>query len=130
VASARATLVATEQPILVLKQTTQLAPAVGAEIDFKLEVTNRSGGEVRDLRIADELPEGLQFAGGDNGAQYDQATRTVRWTVGNLAPGQTRQVLFRAVVRGTGPQINKFSARAAGVADAQLQTILRMGGKN
>jgi len=127
-ATTRTMVIATEQPILMLRQTGQLAPVVGSEVEYKLEVTNRSGGEVKDVIMMDELPEGLVLAGSNAGAQYDQATRTLRWNIGTLPPGQSRQAVFRAQVRGTGPQINKLSARATGVAEVQLQTILRMGG--
>jgi uncharacterized repeat protein (TIGR01451 family) len=127
-ANAQAVIVATDQPTLVLRQTGPLAPPVGGEHEFKLEITNRSAGEVREVEVSDALPEGLQFTAADSRAQFDAASRTLRWKMGTLAPGQSRQMVFRAQVRGAGPQVNRISARAAGVAEAQLQTVLRLGG--
>jgi uncharacterized repeat protein (TIGR01451 family) len=129
VSTAQAVLVATEQPTLVLRQTGPLSPPVGGEYEFKLEVSNRSPAEVHDVEVSDVLPEGLQFAGGDSRAKFDAASRTVRWQVGTLAPGQARQMVFRAQVRGKGAQVNRISARATGVGEAHLHTVLRLGGE-
>jgi uncharacterized repeat protein (TIGR01451 family) len=129
VAGAQAVLTASDQPVLTLRQTGPLTPPVGSEYDFKLEVVNRSGAEVRNLVLADTLPEGLQFLSGDVGGVYEPATRTIRWAVPVLAPGQSRQLQFRAAVRGAGAQLNRVSCRAAGVQDALLYTILRVPDK-
>jgi uncharacterized repeat protein (TIGR01451 family) len=128
ISTAQAVLVATEQPTLVLRQTGPLSPPVGGEYEFKLDISNRSAAEVHNVEVTDVLPDGLQFAAGDSRARYDAATRTLRWQVGTLAPGQARQLAFRAQVRGTGPQVNRISARATGVNEAQLHTLLRLGG--
>ena len=45
------------------------------------------------------------------------------------APRQARQLVFRAQVRAPGPQLHRVSAQAAGVGEAQLHTILRVGGR-
>jgi uncharacterized repeat protein (TIGR01451 family) len=128
IATAESAVVATEQPTLALRQTGPLSPPVGGEHEFKLEVINRSASDLQNVEVTDSLPEGLQFAAGDARAQYDQKARTIRWQVGTLAPGQSRLMVFRAQVRGAGPQINRISARATGVSEAQLQAILRLGG--
>jgi len=128
VATAHVAMLATEQPTLALRQTGPLSPPVGGVHEFKLDVINRSHAELHNVEVSDVLPEGLQFSGGDGRAQYDPGTRTVRWNVGTLAPGQVRQLVFRAQVRGAGAQVNRISARAAGVAEAQLHSILRLGG--
>ncbi len=128
VSSAKVTVSATDQPTLVIRQTGPLSPPVGGEYEFKLVVVNRGANGVRDLQVTDILPEGLQFAGSDAAAQFDAATRTVRWNVGTLPSGQACQMAFRAKVVGTGAQMNRVSAHAAGVAEAQLYSILRLGG--
>jgi uncharacterized repeat protein (TIGR01451 family) len=128
VATAQAAVVAIDQPTLGLRQIGPMAPPVGGENEFKLEVMNRSATEVRDVEVIDVLPEGLQFTAGDSKVRFDAATRTLRWSIGSLAPGQARQFVFRAQVRGTGAQINRISARATEIAEAQLHTVLRLGG--
>jgi len=117
----------TEQPTLALRQTGPIATPLGTEHEFKLEIVNRSSSEVRDVTVTDVLPEGLQYLSGDAGALYDPAARTVRWSVPGLAPGQARQVTFRAAVRGAGPQLNRVSARWSGGQEALLYTIIRVG---
>ena len=128
VGNARVTVSATEQPTLVIRQTGPLSPPVGGEYEFKLVVVNRGADGVRELQVSDVLPEGLQFSSSDAAAQYDAATRTIRWNVGALPVGQSCQMAFRARVVGTGAQMNRVSAHAAGLAEAQLYSILRLGG--
>jgi uncharacterized repeat protein (TIGR01451 family) len=128
VATAQSVVIATEQPTLVLRQTGPLSPPVGGEYEFKLDVTNRSPNEVHDLEVTDVLPEGMQFAGGDSRSQFEAASRTLHWQIGALAPGQTRQMVFRASIRGSGAQVNRISARAAGVDEARLHIVMRLGG--
>jgi uncharacterized repeat protein (TIGR01451 family) len=118
---------AAEQPTLAIRQTGPMSPAVGSECEFKLEVANRASAAVREVQVNDVLPEGLQFLTGD-GAQYDPAMRAIRWNVGTLQPGQSRQMSFRAQVRAPGPQLHRVSAQALSVPEAQLNTILRVGG--
>jgi uncharacterized repeat protein (TIGR01451 family) len=125
-AEATVTVLATEQPILVLRQTGSLAPRLGSEELFKIEVVNRSPAQVNDVVINDQLPEGLHYVTGDAGANYDPATHTIRWNLGNLAPGQTRQLVFRATTLVPGPRLNRLSARTADGHEAQLHTILRV----
>jgi uncharacterized repeat protein (TIGR01451 family) len=129
-ATAKAAVIATEPSTLALRQTGPLSPAVGSEHDFRLEITNRSDSELRDVQISDVLPQGLQYVASDGSASYDPGTRSIRWTIASLPPGQARQLVFRAAVSETGPQVNRVSARTATGYGTQLYTILRPGGKS
>jgi uncharacterized repeat protein (TIGR01451 family) len=126
VVSAQAAVTATEQPVLSLKLNGPPAPSSGTQQDFKLEVANRSTTEVRDVVVTEMLPEGFEFVTAEGGS-YDRQTRTIRWAVGTLAPGQGQPLGFRAAIRGETAQLNRASARAAGGIEAILHTILRVG---
>jgi uncharacterized repeat protein (TIGR01451 family) len=117
---------ATEQPVLSLKLNGPPAPSSGTQQDFKLEVANRSTTEVRDVVVTEMLPEGFEFVTAEGGS-YDRQTRTIRWAVGTLTPGQGQPLSFRAAIRGETAQLNRASARAAGGIEAILHTILRGG---
>jgi uncharacterized repeat protein (TIGR01451 family) len=128
VAAAQTTVVTTDQPNLAMRQTGPLSPAVGSEHQYKLEVINRSGHELHNVEVTDLLPEGLAFAAADSHGAYEQSTRMIRWNVGTMAAGQTRQLVFRVRVRGAGAQVNRVSAHAAEIEDAKLHSLLRLGG--
>jgi uncharacterized repeat protein (TIGR01451 family) len=125
-AEATVTVLATEQPILALSQTSSPAPRLGSEELFKLDVVNRSSAQVSDVVLSDILPEGLHYVSGDAGANYDPATQTIRWNLGNLAPGQARQLVFRATALAPGARVNRVIARTADGHEAQLHTILQV----
>jgi uncharacterized repeat protein (TIGR01451 family) len=117
---------ATEQPILSLKQVGSPTPRYGAEETFKLEVVNRTMVEARDVTVSDMLPQGLQYLAGDIGANFDPAANAIRWNIGTLPAGQSRQLSFRAMVMAQGACVNRVSARTADGQEAQLNTILRV----
>jgi uncharacterized repeat protein (TIGR01451 family) len=124
VASSHITVTILEQPLLGLKQSGSLTPPANTQQDFQLEVVNRGAAELRDIVITDVLPEGWEFVTAADGS-YDGPSRTIRWTIAALAGGQTRQVVFRALVRNPGAQVNRVSAGRPG-AEALLHTILRV----
>jgi uncharacterized repeat protein (TIGR01451 family) len=126
-ANAQASVTVTEQQVLALRLIDAPSPSQTADQEIKLEVANRSAVELRDVVVTEMLPNGCQFLSADAGGTFDSATRTVRWLVPALLPGQSRQLAFRAILRGAGPMVNRVTARSrAGGPEAQLHSILRM----
>jgi uncharacterized repeat protein (TIGR01451 family) len=93
--------------------------------DYRLEVTNRSREEQRDVVLMERLPEGVELVNGTAGGTFDRAKRWVSWRVGTLAPGQTRAVVVRLQPRKANPAVNEVVARTAQGHQARLQTVLR-----
>ena len=48
------------------------------------------------------LPDGLAFVRGTDNAAYDPATRTVRWSLGDVQPGERREVAWNGTAKGAG----------------------------
>jgi uncharacterized repeat protein (TIGR01451 family) len=125
-AAGRGGVLAVEQSTLGLKQTGPLSPPLGSAHDYKIEVTNRSAAELHEVVVEDVLPKGMQYVRSDGGARYDPERRAVIWTVGKLAPGQSRLVVFNAQIQGPGAQYNRITARSAGGVETLLSTIVRV----
>jgi hypothetical protein len=121
-ASARTAVTITEQPVLSLKFLNPVTPW----LDYKVEITNCSTTEQRDVLIIETLPERIEFTSSEAGS-YDRAARTIRWSVDVLAPGTSRQLPFRASLSDGGPQLNRISARAGNDPEVFLHTILPGG---
>ena len=65
-------------------------PQVGDKVTYKFKVGNNGPGIAQNVVFIYVIPEGLQFNGAsvDQGTwQYDNATRTLTWTLGNVTVG-------------------------------------------
>src|SRR5207249_1722833 len=65
---------------------------------YRLTYTNVSNATLANVQIVDPLPAGLLFLGADTNVQVDVATRTLRFPLGDLAPGATGTILIRVQV--------------------------------
>lgn len=83
-------------------------------IDYIFEVSNTGTGTIRNVKVSDPLPEGLQTASG---------SREITFNVDSLAPGQTRS--FQAQVQATRPgtYTNRATASAAEGLQANSGTV-------
>lgn len=105
------------EPKLALTKT--LTPAVLAcePITATFTVTNGGTGVARNVKIVDNLPQGLATA---------QGGKVVSVDVGNLAPGQSRQAVVELRAAAVGTYTNTATATADGglKAEAKSQTVV------
>ena len=106
------------EPKLALTKT--LTPEVLAcePIVATFTVTNNGTGAAKNVKIVDNLPQGLATA---------QGGKTVSVDVGTLAPGQSRQATVELRASGTGSYTNTATATADGglKAEAKSQTVVK-----
>jgi uncharacterized repeat protein (TIGR01451 family) len=76
----------------------RITRAVGDSISFGLEVTNNGKEDLLDVVVTDVLPAGLEFSGYNvpRGTSFDIDAGA--WTIGTLAPGDTRSMRLNADV--------------------------------
>jgi uncharacterized repeat protein (TIGR01451 family) len=76
----------------------RITRAVGDSISFGLEVTNNGKEDLLDVVVTDVLPPGLEFSGYNvpRGTSFDIDAGA--WTIGTLAPGETRSMRLNADV--------------------------------
>jgi uncharacterized repeat protein (TIGR01451 family) len=122
--TARAEVTITEEPVLALRLTPPADNWTNREIEYRLEVSNRSTVAARAVTVTDVLPAGVTFVGSGH-AFHDPATRTVRWVLGTIEPGQTKVIPLKVVSRVEGSVLNQASARNEQGYEAQLQSVLR-----
>lgn len=125
--TAQATIVITEATLTVRKTGPQEANP-GAELDYRIDVTNTGSAPAAGVRLSDVLPEGLDFVSAGDGGKYDAASRTVGWDVGTLAPGQGRAVTVRVVAKGSGQLVNRATARAERGPEASAELTVHVEG--
>jgi len=83
--------------------------AIGQSFDYWVKATNKSGVELRDVVIADELPAGFQLASSDPASSGANAGRTL-WNLGTLAPGQTKSIKVTGKANAAGDLVNCATA--------------------
>ncbi len=69
---------------------------------FGLTVANDGSAPARQVVLTATLPDGLAFVRGTDNATYDAATRTVRWDLGDVQPGERREVAWNGTAKAVG----------------------------
>lgn len=93
-------------PALELERFAPAAIVQCDDIPLRFVIRNPGSGPATNVRIADELPDGWTVAG----------SRTLRFDVGTLAPGESRELTAMARSARTG----EFVVRARAVGDGDL----------
>jgi uncharacterized repeat protein (TIGR01451 family)/gliding motility-associated-like protein len=98
----------------VLKSTAVVATAIGDEFTYGIEVKNLGTNLASEVVVADVLAAGVQYisANTTNGTvNYNPATRTLSWTIGQLAVGANVTLTLR--VKTDLPRLVKNTAVVA-----------------
>jgi uncharacterized repeat protein (TIGR01451 family) len=76
--------------------------------------------------VNDIIPEGLTFVSATEGGRHDPASRTVSWFLGELGPGQAREVKLEVLAAGPGALRQHVVARAARGLKAEGAVLTRV----
>ena len=82
-------------------------PNFGDNVTYTVTVTNDGIGDAKDVVVRDVLGEGLKFVSATGNYTFDEATRTVTWTV-DLAKGESKVFSVIATVVGYGNVTNSL----------------------
>jgi len=80
---------------------------------YVFKITNPGSAPASNVTINDQVPEGFKFLAASDGGRHDFATRTVSWFVGDLIPGQSREVSLEVLAINTGEHKHKANVIAA-----------------
>ena len=80
---------------------------------YSLKLTNPGDAPAGNVFLTDVLPTGMKFVSSDSGGQHDFATRSVKWFIGEIAPGQSKEVKVEVIADTIGEQVHKIAAVAA-----------------
>jgi len=120
----RADLWLTEQPtnyadLSLTKSVSNATPANGTAISYTLQVTNAASSPLTatGVVVSDLLPAGFTFVSATGFGSYDNVSGN--WTVGSIAPGQTRTLTINGTVSATSGAIvtNIAEVTASSVID-------------
>jgi uncharacterized repeat protein (TIGR01451 family) len=110
----------------------QQAPAarlfVGRDGDLRIDVTNDTHKPLRNVAVADRLPDGLDFVAASERGLYQANSRTVYWLIDQMPPGQTRTLVVRVNGVKAGQHQNVVFAKADGIAEMQSASVVALEG--
>lgn len=77
---------------------------------FTLRILNCGGVPASNVTVTEVIPPGFKFVSASEGGCLAPDTRVVSWSVGELRPGQTRQVQVELLAVKAGEQRHRVSA--------------------
>ncbi len=95
---------------------------------YTIKVTNPGDAPAANVTVSDVVPAGLKFVTADGGGQMDGATRTVSWFLGEVGPGQSKEVNLEVVCVATGEYAHKVAAQASRGLKVEGETQTRVEG--
>lgn len=89
---------------------------IGRPADFTITVQNTGDAPVRDTKLVDSMPAGLEFISASDGGVFSGGT--VTWNLGTLDPGATKSVKLTVRPSAAGNYENTASATGVCAQDA------------
>jgi len=95
---------------------------------YLLKVTNPGSAAASNVSIVHQLPPGFKFDKASNGGRHDFTLRTVSWFVGDLGPGESREVSLDVVAISIGDHQHRAVATAARGLKTECEILTRVEG--
>jgi uncharacterized repeat protein (TIGR01451 family) len=95
---------------------------------YTYKVANAGTAPATTVTVTEQLPQGFKFHAASAGGHYDLVSRAVSWFVGDLPPGQSREVQLEVVAAGTGDHKHQAVARAARGLQTQAEIATHVEG--
>jgi uncharacterized repeat protein (TIGR01451 family) len=95
---------------------------------YTLRVMNQGDAIATNVTVADVVPAGFKVLAATDGGRHDSNTRTVSWFLGEIGPGQAREVKFEAQAIDIGEQKHLVSAVGARGLRTESEMVTRVEG--
>lgn len=95
---------------------------------FVNKIANAGQGVVREVRVTEQIPAGMEFLEANERGHYDPRTRTLTWTVGPLSPGDEVTLTSRMTAQHKGQQLATINAAGSGGTTASVDSQLQAEG--
>jgi uncharacterized repeat protein (TIGR01451 family) len=95
---------------------------------YVFKVSNPGSAPANNVTVTDQLPDGFKFLTASDGGRHDFATRSVSWYIGDLTPGQSREVTMETVAINTGNHKHLANVTAARGLKTEADITTRVEG--
>ncbi len=137
VASAEGNLSATDQGVTeVLEARLDLAMQgpklrfIDRHAAYQVKVSNPGAVSAPNVVLQEVVPAGFKFHAATNGGCWDEATKTVSWQLGELLPGQSREVTMELVAAAAGDHRLQAQVASSRGSRTEASTTTRVEGSS
>jgi len=116
------------QPRLDLEVTGPKLRYLDRKATYAFKVTNPGDAAASNVVVTELIPAGFKFVSADAGGQHDDAARTVKWFVGEIPAGQSKELKAELMAVGTGDFSHKATATAARGIKAEKEIPTKIEG--
>src|SRR5205823_1640422 len=95
---------------------------------YTFRVTNPGTAVANHVTVSDVVPAGFKVIGATDGAHHDFSTRTVVWFLGDLTPGNAKEVTLELLAINPGEYKNQVTVTAARGLKAGSEVFTRIEG--
>ncbi len=95
---------------------------------YSFKVTNPGDAPASNVLLSDVIPPGFKFSTASDGGRHDFSTRTVSWLLGEVAPGQSREVKMEVIAINPGEHRHQVTALAARGLKVDGEIVTRVEG--
>jgi uncharacterized repeat protein (TIGR01451 family) len=80
---------------------------------YTFKVTNPGDAPAGSVVVTDVVPAGFKFVAADSEGHYDTAAKVVKWAIGEVGPGETKEVKCELLAIGAGDFTHKAAVASA-----------------
>ncbi|MFQ3651987.1 MAG: CARDB domain-containing protein [Gemmataceae bacterium] len=95
---------------------------------YTLKVTNPGDAPATNVTVADIVPAGFKVLAASHGGRWDSQTRMVSWFLGEIAPGDSREVEMEVQAVSSGNHTHKATAVGARGLRAECELTTKVEG--
>jgi len=95
---------------------------------YTFKVTNPGNAPATDVAVVERIPQGFKFVAASDGGRHDFAARTISWFIGDLTPGQTREVKLDLLAVNIGEHRHQASATGNRGIKTDAEIVTRVEG--
>ncbi len=93
---------------------------------YVLKITNPGSAPANNVEVQEQIPSGFKFQQANFGGQYQEATRLVTWNLGDLQPGQSKEIAVDLIPIEIGNhRLSAFVKTARGLkTEVEMRTVV------
>jgi hypothetical protein len=95
---------------------------------YTIKVANPGDAPAANVAVNVLVPAGFKFMTADNGGRHDFSTRTVQWFLGEIGPGQSREVKMEVMAINVGEHHFKAQAQASRGLKQEVEVVTKVEG--
>ena len=95
---------------------------------YSVKITNPGDAAATEVVVSHVVPAGFKFVAADGGGQFDAASKSVQWAVGEVGPGQAKEMKCELMASGIGDHTHAVAATAARGVRAEKAVATKVEG--